>query len=76
LKLNPNSITNYARSGQVPSHLAVIVSLMGEMADHGLDYRTVLSKIDIEPNRPRGAGIHGQFGGDKKVDLFRSSGQR
>ena len=76
LKLHPNSITNYARGRQVPTHLAVIASLMGEMADNGLDYRSVVSRIGIEPNKPRGAGIYGQFGGDKQVNLFPPLGQR
>ena len=69
IKLNPNSITNYARQGEVPSHLAVIVSLMGDMAEHGLDFRVVLSRIEIEPNRSRGASSKGRFGGSKQIDL-------
>jgi hypothetical protein len=69
VKLNPNSITNYAKQGEVPSHLAVIVTLMAEMADHRLDYRSALSNIEIEPNRPRGAAVTGRFGGNKQLDL-------
>jgi len=62
VKLNCNSITNYAKSGEVPSHLAVIAALLGEMAEHKIDFRNVLSRIEITPNKPRGAGI-GKFGG-------------
>lgn len=69
MKLNPNSITNYSRSGEVPSHLAVIVTLMGEMADNGLDFRAAISRINIEPNRTRGASSKGRFGGNKQIDL-------
>lgn len=64
VKLNSNSITNYAKSGEVPSHLAVIAALLGEMAERKIDFRDVLSRIEIEPNKPRGAGI-GRFGGHK-----------
>jgi len=64
VKLNSNSITNYAKSGEVPSHLAVIAALLGEMAERKIDFRDVLSRIEIEPNKPRGAGI-GKFGGSK-----------
>lgn len=64
VKLNSNSITNYAKSGEVPSHLAVIAALLGEMAERKIDFRDVLSRIEIEPNKPRGAGI-GRFGGCK-----------
>jgi len=55
LKLQPTSISSYARGGKVPDHLAVISSLMAEMADHGLNYRKVIEKLDLEPNKPRGA---------------------
>jgi len=67
--LNPNSITNYARQGGVPSHLAVIVALMGEMAEHKIDFRPVLAGIEISQKKQRGAGI-GKFGGDKQESLF------
>jgi hypothetical protein len=74
LKLHPNSITNYATQGEVPSHLAIIVTLMGEMAEKGLDFRSALTRIQIQPNKPRGAGTHGRFGGNKQVDMFVSAG--
>jgi 23S rRNA maturation-related 3'-5' exoribonuclease YhaM len=69
LKLHPKSITNYSKQGEVPTHLAVIVSLMGEMAEHGVDYRSVLARIQIEPNKPRGGAAKGRFGGTKQIDL-------
>lgn len=47
LSLNPNSITNYSSLGEVPPHFAIIVSLMGAMADHRLDFREVISGIAI-----------------------------
>lgn len=68
IRLHPNSITNYSRLGEVPSHLAVIVTLMGEMADQGLDFRHAISRIQIAPNKPRGASAKGRFGGTKQVD--------
>jgi 23S rRNA maturation-related 3'-5' exoribonuclease YhaM len=73
LKLHPKSITNYSKQGEVPTHLAVIVSLMGEMAEHGLDYRAVLARIHIEPNKPRGGATKGRFGGTKQIELQLSS---
>lgn len=63
VKMNRISIYNCAKKGEVPSHLAVIAALLGEMAERGIDYRDVLSKIEIAPKKPRGAGI-GKFGGD------------
>ncbi len=64
VKLNCNSITNYAQRGEVPTHLAVIAALLGEMAERKINFRDVLSRIEITPNKPRGAGI-GKFGGKK-----------
>lgn len=52
--MNRNSVTNYSKKGEVPSHLAVIASLMGEMAEHQLDFRGVIAKMVIEPKKPRG----------------------
>lgn len=69
LKLHPKSITNYSQQSEVPTHLAVIVTLMGEMAEHGFDYRAALSRIQIEPNKPRGGAAKGRFGGTKQIDL-------
>jgi hypothetical protein len=63
LKMSRSSIYNCAKTG-VPSHLAVIALLVGEMAERGIDYREVLSRIDITPKKARGAGIGG-FGRDK-----------
>lgn len=65
VKLNPNSLTNYAKTGKIPAHWAIIAALMGEMAEFGVDYKTVIQRIDIEPNRVRGAASKGKFGGDK-----------
>lgn len=69
IKMNRNSVTNYAKSGEVPSHLAVIAALLGEMAERKIDFRDVLSKIDIEPKKPRGGGT-GRFGVIKQEDMF------
>lgn len=70
LKMNRNSISNYARIGSVPAHLAVIAALLGEMAERQVDFRAVLAKLDIEEKKPRGAGIKGRFGGSRQADLF------
>ncbi|MGV2293340.1 XRE family transcriptional regulator [Trinickia sp. YCB016] len=67
--MNRVSLSNYARRGGVPSHLAVIAALLGEMAERKIDYRVVLQSIDIDRKKPRGAGAKGRFGGDKQRDL-------
>jgi hypothetical protein len=69
LKLKPASISNYSKTGKVPSHLAVIIVLLAEMAEHRIDYREVLSRADIAPKKARGAG-KGKFAGDPQDLLF------
>lgn len=63
LQMSTNSLTNYAKAGEVPSHHAVIAVLMAEMAEHGLEFRDAISKIKIEPKKPRGAAASKRFGG-------------
>lgn len=66
IKQNPNSITNYAAQGEVPPHLAIIVTLMADMADHELDFRVALSRIRFEAAKHRGSAVKGRFGGNQK----------
>jgi transcriptional regulator with XRE-family HTH domain len=67
--MNRNSVSNYARREEVPAHLAVIAALMGEMAEHRLDFRAVLEPIDLKLKKPRGRSRPGRFGGDRQNDL-------
>jgi hypothetical protein len=69
VKMNRISLSNYAKKGEVPSHLAVIAVLVGEMGERKIDFKALLKNIDIDPKKPRGAGI-GKFGGDKQQGLF------
>lgn len=69
LKMNRISLSNYGKKGEIPSHLAVIAALLGEMAERRVDYREILSRIDITPKKPRGAGKGGKFGGDKQTGM-------
>ncbi len=70
VKMNRISLSNCSKKGEVPSHIAVIVALLGEMAERKIDFRDVLSRIDISPKKPRGAGRPGTFGGSKQNSLF------
>ncbi|MCF9047430.1 helix-turn-helix domain-containing protein [Acinetobacter nectaris] len=45
LGMRPNSITNYNRVGYVPSHLAVIISLISTMKEDGFDFYPILEKV-------------------------------
>lgn len=67
--MNPNSISNYARHGELPAHLALIAVLVAEMAVQGLDFRRVIAKVAPMPKKPRGAARRGHFGGDRQASL-------
>lgn len=69
LKLNPASVSNYSKSGEVPSHLAVIAVLLAELAERKVNFREVLDRAEITPKKSRGAG-KGKFGGDPQNLLF------
>lgn len=73
IKQTPNSITNYAAHGEVPQHLAIIAALMGDMAESALDYRSTLSRIQLQTSKPRGRSLKGRFGGTKQISLDLSS---
>lgn len=46
MRIECNSVSNYAAKGTVPVHLAVAAVLMAEMADSGLDFRIALTCLD------------------------------
>jgi hypothetical protein len=69
VKINSNSITNYKRDGDVPSHWAIIALLMGVLADNKIEFKDALNGIEIEPNKVRGNAAKGRFGGSKQADL-------
>lgn len=68
-RMNRISLSNRKKKGDVPTHWAVTAVLIAEMAERQVDFREILSRIEIEPKRPRGGGIHGRFGGSRQKDL-------
>ncbi len=59
LNMSRSSVTNYAQVGAVPTHLAVIVVLLGEMTDAGLDFRSAIERLCLERKKGRGASFTG-----------------
>ncbi|WP_229262389.1 XRE family transcriptional regulator [Duganella guangzhouensis] len=49
--MNPTSISNKRRQG-VPTHLAVIAVLLGEMAERGIDFHELLARNGIAHPEP------------------------
>lgn len=62
LGMNPNSLSNYARNGELPTHIALIAVLVVGVAEKDGDYRQIMSKVSLAPKKPRGAGKYGSFG--------------
>ena len=69
LGMNPNSVSNYAKAGEVPRHLACIGALLAEMNVHGVDFQSAIKRVSRDGKKPRGRGRPGRFGGDKQEQL-------
>ncbi len=67
--MNPNSLSNYARCGELPTHIALIAVLVAGISEMGGDYRQIMSKVILTPKRPRGGARQGRFGGDPQQDM-------
>ncbi len=70
VRMKRGSLSNLSKRDEVPSHLAVIACLMGEMAEHGVAFRPALEKLEITPKKARGGSSPGRFGGTRQSDLF------
>jgi transcriptional regulator with XRE-family HTH domain len=67
--MNRNSVSNYARAGEVPQHLALIAALFAEMNMKGMDFQAVVGRVDLAPKKPRGTAKPGRFGGERQNQL-------
>lgn len=67
--MNPNSISNYARGGELPAHIALIAVLVVAVSEMGGNYRQITSKVALTPKKPRGSGRRGRFGGAPQQDM-------
>lgn len=65
LKMNQVSICNYSKKDCMPTHLAVIAILMGELAENNVDFKEILRNIEIQPKKARGSKMNA-FGFLKK----------
>lgn len=62
--MNPNSLSNYARQGDLRTHIALIAVLVTGVSEKGGDYRQIMSRVVLTPKKPRGNAKPGRFGGD------------
>lgn len=65
-----NTVTNYASRNEVPSHLAVEVTLMSELAERDIDFKTPLNALTFKERKPQGAAAKGARGGSKQKTIF------
>ncbi|MEP3435568.1 MAG: XRE family transcriptional regulator [Hoeflea sp.] len=67
--MRPNSISNYASTGEVPGHLGLIATLLCELKSHGLPFEDAVARAGPTNKRSRGRGRPGRFGGDPQEQL-------
>ena len=67
--MNPNSISNYARTGELPAHLSLIAVLVVGISEMGGDYRRIMSRVERVRKKPRGSARRGRFGGGRQSKL-------
>lgn len=69
--MRPNSVSNNAKRGEVPTHLAVIASLLAELSVRRVPIEPIFARLDLDRTgkKPRGAASIGRFGGDKQGRL-------
>lgn len=73
--LNSKSITNYRKDDHVPEHWAIVALLMGELAGNELEFRHLIRRMEIEPNKVRGSAAKGRWGGSTQNDLDLNAAQ-
>lgn len=69
LCVRPASVSNYSKLGSVPRAYGIIVILLGESADRGVNNAQLLASFGITPHTfPTGSNV-------KQLDMFRASRQ-
>ena len=57
LHLHPNSISNYKKKGDLPSHLAVIAALIHTMNEAQIDYMSTIARVSLTKKQARGKSL-------------------
>jgi hypothetical protein len=66
-----STVSNYAGKGAVPAHLAVSVTLMSELAEHGIDFKPCLLALNLADRTQRANMRHAGSSVGKQTNLFR-----
>lgn len=67
--MQPNSVSNNKKRGEIPVHLALIATLLAEMSARQINYEPVMARVQPLKKRARGAAVEGRFAGDKQTTL-------
>jgi len=69
--MRPNSVSNNAKRGEVPMHLAVIAALLSELGVRRIPIDPIFARPALNniAKKPRGASSTGKFGADKQGRL-------
>ena len=67
--MNPNSTSNFARTGELRAHLVLIAVLVVRMSEMGGDYGRIMSGVERVRKQPRGSARRGRFGGGRQSKL-------
>ncbi len=57
LKVSEKNIQAYKKKGEVPNTIAVLAQSFATMHINGIDYKEIISKLDIEKKEKKGAGF-------------------
>lgn len=69
VRMHRNSVSNYAKNGEVPAHLGLIAAFIAELHAHGIDYRPAIKRASPSSKKTRGRARPGHFGGDPQEQL-------
>ena len=63
IQVSEKNIQSYKKKGEVPNAIAVTVTCFAKMHHAGLDYRSMIEALSLEPKTKKGAG----FGKKEKI---------
>ena len=57
IQVSEKNIQSYKKKGEVPNAIAALVTCFASMHDQGLDYRTIISSLELKAKTKKGAGF-------------------
>tara|TARA_R110000868_G_scaffold274140_1_gene533370 strand:+ start:203 stop:535 length:333 start_codon:yes stop_codon:yes gene_type:complete len=69
VSMHPNSVTNNAKRGEVPAHIAIIATLVSELHLRDVPCEPIIKRLNLNKKRARGRAAPGVFGGDQQRQL-------